>query len=248
MRYLVIGDVHSNLEALEAVLRASAAQKWEAVVVLGDLVGYGADPNAVVDRIRTLNPVGIVRGNHDKVAVGLEDAENFNSIAKTAAEWTSRALNRGSFEYLRALPAGPQLVNDELEICHGSPFDEDSYVVTDLDAARSLAVSRLPLCLFAHTHVALLANLAAGKRLEMDAPHGRPEHETTILAETKYLINPGSVGQPRDGDSRAAYAIVDTNRKMVTLSRVAYPIEAAQKKIVEAGLPPMLAYRLGMGR
>jgi predicted phosphodiesterase len=236
MRYLALSDIHSNLEALEAVLRASVAQKYDAVLVLGDLVGYGADPNAVVDRVRGLTPVAIVRGNHDKVAAGLDNAEDFNPMARAAAQWTRDTLTPSTLEYLRGLPTGPHVVDAVIEICHGSPLDEDLYVVADLDAARSIAVSRAPVCLFGHTHVALTA------------PQGHPEFETRIDGESKYLINPGSVGQPRDGDARAAYAIADTDRKLVTLYRVAYPIEAAQKKILDAGLPPMLAYRLGMGR
>ena len=134
------------------------------------------------------------------------------------------------------------------EISHGSPLDEDLYVVADMDAARSIAVARTPVCLFGHTHVAVSARMDKQGRLAIAAPQGHPEFPTAIEADSKYLINPGSVGQPRDGDSRAAYAIADMDRKVVTLYRVAYPIEAAQKKILDAGLPPMLAYRLGMGR
>jgi predicted phosphodiesterase len=247
MRYLVLSDIHSNLEALDAVLRASAAQ-YDAVLVLGDLVGYGADPNAVVDRVRGLEPAAVVRGNHDKVSAGLDDAEDFNPMAKSAAHWTRESLTPQTFEYLRDLPIGPSLVDDTIEICHGSPLDEDLYVVADIDAARSIAVTRAPVCLFGHTHVALSARMDNQRRLEIDMPQGHPEFATAIEADSKYLINPGSVGQPRDGDSRAAYAIADVDRKVVTLYRVAYPIEAAQKKILDAGLPPMLAYRLGMGR
>jgi predicted phosphodiesterase len=246
MRYLVISDIHSNLEALEAVLRA--AQKYDAVLVLGDLVGYGADPNGVVERVRALAPAAIVRGNHDKVAAGLDTAEDFNPMARSAAQWTRDALSPSTLDYLRALPEGPNVVDETLEICHGSPLDEDLYVVADLDAARSIAVSRVPVCLFGHTHVALSARMDGQRRLEIEAPQGHPEFETRLDPDCKYLINPGSVGQPRDGDARAAYAIADTDRRLVTLYRVAYPIEAAQKKILEAGLPPMLAYRLGMGR
>ena len=117
-----------------------------------------------------------------------------------------------------------------------------------LDAARSIAAARTPICLFGHTHVALSARMDSQRRLEIEAPQGHPEFPVSIDADSKYLINPGSVGQPRDGDARAAYAIADLEQKVVTLYRVAYPIEAAQKKILDAGLPPMLAYRLGMGR
>jgi predicted phosphodiesterase len=248
MRYLVLSDIHSNLEALDAVLRASSTQRYDAVLVLGDLVGYGADPNAVVERVRALNPAAIVRGNHDKVAAGLDDAEDFNPMAKSAAHWTRDALTPETLQYLRDLPVGPRIVDDMVEICHGSPLDEDLYVVADIDAARSIAVSRAAICLFGHTHVAIRARMDNMRRLEIEAPQGHPEFPTTIEDDSKYLINPGSVGQPRDGDARAAYAIADVERKVVTLYRVAYPIEAAQKKILDAGLPPMLAYRLGMGR
>ncbi len=247
MRYLILSDIHSNLEALEAVLRA-AAQKYDAVLVLGDLVGYGADPNAVVERVRGLAPAAIVRGNHDKVASGLDDAEDFNPMARAAAQWTRDALTPATVEYLRDLPVGPVVVDDLIEICHGSPMDEDLYIVADLDAARSIGAARSPLCLFGHTHVALMARIDGQRRLEIEAPQGHPEFETRIEPDTKYLINPGSVGQPRDGDARAAFAIVDTEKKLVTLYRVTYPIEAAQKKILAAGLPPMLAHRLAMGR
>jgi len=247
-RYLVISDIHSNLEALEAVLAASSKQKCDGVIVLGDLVGYGADPNAVVTRIRELKPRAVVRGNHDKVAAALETAEDFNPMARAAAGWTQKALTPETLDYLRAMPMGPLLVGDEVEICHGSPVDEDLYVVADLDALRSIEEARLPLCLFGHTHVAMCASVDARRRLEIAAPQGHPEFGVELFDTTRYLINPGSVGQPRDGDSRAAYAIADLSNKVVTLYRVAYPIETAQKKILEAGLPPMLACRLGMGR
>jgi predicted phosphodiesterase len=248
MRYLVISDIHSNLEALEAVLSAAASQTYGAVLVLGDLVGYGADPNAVVDRVRSLRPVASVRGNHDKVAAGLDDAEDFNQMARTAARWTRNTLTESSREYLRQLPVGPVIVDGDIEICHGSPLDEDLYVVADVDATRSIAAAHRALCLFGHTHVALCAKLDSQRRFEIEMPQGHPAFQTVLDQEAKYLVNPGSVGQPRDGDSRAAYAIADTGLKTVTLHRVAYEIETAQKKILEAGLPPALAFRLGMGR
>jgi diadenosine tetraphosphatase ApaH/serine/threonine PP2A family protein phosphatase len=140
------------------------------------------------------------------------------------------------------------MVDDLVEICHGSPIDEDLYVVADIDAARSISAMRRQLCLFGHTHVAMRASIDGHQRLDIGTPHGNPEFDTPLTPGIRYLINPGSVGQPRDGDSRAAYAIVDTAQRHATLYRVAYPIEVAQKKILEAGLPPMLAYRLGMGR
>jgi predicted phosphodiesterase len=247
MRYLVLSDIHSNLEALDAVLRA-AARSYEAVLVLGDLVGYGADPNAVVERIKALEPAAIVRGNHDKVAAGLEDPDDFNPMARAAAQWTRDALSPASIEYLRSLPAGPLVVDDAIEICHGSPVDEDLYVVADIDAARAIAASHRAICFFGHTHVAVCAKLGAQKRLEIDAPQGHPEFELSPESGAKYVVNPGSVGQPRDGDSRAAYALVDMTRNSIRLCRVAYPVDVAQKKIRDVGLPWQLASRLAMGR
>ena len=247
MRYLVLSDIHSNLEALEAVLTA-AARHYDAVLMLGDIVGYGADPNAVVEKVRGLKPVASIRGNHDKVAAGLDSSEDFNSLARAAALWTQRALTPSNLEYVRGLAAGPAIVDDDVEICHGSPLDEDFYIVADVDAAHAITASKRRLCFFGHTHVAMCGRMDGRRRLEIETPEGQPELEISIADGAKYLINPGSVGQPRDGDARAAYAIADVKRGVVRLQRVAYPVEAAQKKILEAGLPPPLAYRLGMGR
>ena len=138
MRYLVLTDIHANLEALEACLADASARQYDKTLVLGDLVGYGPDPNAVVDRLRDLTPVAIVRGNHDKVACGLERAEGFNTVAKNAARWTFEVLSAEHRAWLAALPCGPQNVNELVEICHGSPFDEDAYLFDELDAARAL--------------------------------------------------------------------------------------------------------------
>src|SRR5262245_48303464 len=125
MRYLVLSDIHANLEALEAVLEAEPRDAYDQVLVLGDLVGYGADPNAVVDIVRGLEPVIIIRGNHDKVAAGVDDPHNFNQMARTAALWTFQVLTPENRKYLAELPIGPVAVEGEIEVCHGAPFDED---------------------------------------------------------------------------------------------------------------------------
>src|SRR5580765_5620767 len=151
MRYLVISDVHANLEALDAVL--AAAGQYDRVLVLGDLVGYGADPNAVIDRVRSLPSATCIRGNHDKVGAGLEDTDGFNYLARHAIAWTANALTPDRREWLAALPEGPAIVDPFVEICHGAPFDEDVYIFDDLDAMRALRASERPLCLFGHTHV-----------------------------------------------------------------------------------------------
>ena len=154
VRYLVISDIHGNLEALDTVLTVVEG-RYDKVLVLGDLVGYGADPNAVIDRVRELEPHCTIRGNHDKVAAGLDDGESFNSVARSAVLWTYEALTPANREYLTKLPAGPQAVDDLLEICHGTPFDEDAYLFDDLDALRAFEAASRPVCLFGHTHVAV---------------------------------------------------------------------------------------------
>ena len=247
MRYLVLTDIHANLEALEACLDDARARGYDETLVLGDLVGYGADPNAVIERVRALKPAAIVRGNHDKVACGLEQADGFNAVAKSAAEWTFEVLTPENRHWLASLPAGPHDVDDLVEICHGSPFDEDAYIFDELDALRALKAAGRPLCLFGHTHFPVTFALSSDG-LESAGPSSLPETRLDLQDDAKYLLNPGSVGQPRDGDPRAAYAIVDVGARRVELLRISYPIEAAQAKVVKAGLPDVLAQRLGVGR
>ncbi len=255
MRYLVLTDIHANLEALEACLAHAAERGYTRTLVLGDLVGYGADPNGVVDRVRTLAPVAIVRGNHDKVACGIDQADGFNAVARSAARWTLDVLTPDRRAWLAALPQGPHVVDALIEVCHGSPVDEDAYIFDELDALRALKIAERPVCLYGHTHFPASFELADGA-IEGLAPIGAPEGslagasraEIPLRAGSKYLINPGSVGQPRDGDPRAAFAIVDGDEKRIELYRVNYPIEAAQAKVVKAGLPEVLAQRLAVGR
>jgi diadenosine tetraphosphatase ApaH/serine/threonine PP2A family protein phosphatase len=247
MRYLVLTDIHANLEALKACLTDAGTRTFDETLVLGDLVGYGGDPNAVVELVQSLKPVAIVRGNHDKVACGLEQAEGFNAVAKSAAKWTLEVLKPEHRDWLCALPAGPIDVDDVVEICHGSPFDEDAYIFDELDAVRALKVSNRPLCLFGHTHYPVTFELS-NDSFDSVGSAGAPQMQVQMKNGCKYLINPGSVGQPRDGDPRAAYAIVDTALHRVELYRTRYAVEDAQNKVVKAGLPDVLAQRLAVGR
>ena len=247
MRDLVLTDIHANLEALDACLADARPRGFDQTLVLGDLVGYGGDPNAVVERIQSLNPVAIVRGNHDKVACGLEQAEGFNAVAKSAAKWTLDVLEPAYREWLAALPEGPIDVDEVVEICHGSPFDEDAYIFDELDAVRALRVSNRPLCLFGHTHYPVTFELSDDS-FENIGSAAAPQMQVPMRDGCKYLINPGSVGQPRDGDPRAAYAIVDTALRRVELYRTRYAVEEAQNKVLKAGLPDVLAQRLAVGR
>jgi len=246
MRYLVLTDIHANLEAMETCLADARSRGHDRVLVLGDLVGYCADPNRVIERVQELRPVAIVRGNHDKVACGLEQADGFNAVARRAAHWTYDVLTPANREWLAALPSGPIVVDDLVEICHGSPFDEDAYIFDELDAVRALKTSQRPLCLFGHTHWPVTFELAEGR---VDTVGAFDAAGPLVLRpQSKYLVNPGSVGQPRDGDPRAAYALVDTSALSVELFRVDYPIETTQLKVIKAGLPDVLAQRLAVGR
>jgi diadenosine tetraphosphatase ApaH/serine/threonine PP2A family protein phosphatase len=244
MRYLIVSDIHANLEALEAVL-ASAGQ-WDHVLMLGDLLGYGADPNAVVERIRDLAPATFIRGNHDKVGAGLASVEGFNHLARQAIQWTAAALTPENRTWVAELPEGPLTIDDSTEICHGAPFDEDVYIFDDLDARRAFRAMQRPLCLFGHTHVPAVFAFDGDLQL-IGPPHG-PSSILALQPGTKYLVNVGAVGQPRDGDPRAAYGMLDTDANTVAVLRTEYDVAAAQAKILAAGLPDVLAHRLAIGR
>jgi diadenosine tetraphosphatase ApaH/serine/threonine PP2A family protein phosphatase len=247
MRYLVLTDIHANIEALDACLGFTRARGFDRTLVLGDLVGYGPDPNLTIERIAGLDPLAIVRGNHDKVACGIDQADGFNAVARMAAHWTLDTLTPANREFLAALPVGPILVDELVEICHGSPFDEDAYIFDELDAVRALKIAQRPLCLFGHTHYPVTFELSANA-FDSIGPAESGDTVLTLKPGAKYLVNPGSVGQPRDGDARAACAIVDVDRRHMELFRLPYPVAETQAKVVAAGLPEVLAQRLGVGR
>lgn len=245
MRYLILSDIHGNWEALEAVLQHPPSE-YDRIVCCGDLVGYGADPDAVTDWVRE-HVTSIVRGNHDKAAAGLEDLEWFNPVAKQSALWTQSAMQPGNLDYLRALTKGPERV-DGFQILHGSPLDEDEYVVTEREVAQVAPYLESTISFFGHTH---LQGGFLCHRNGVVGLRGVADDSTSEIIELEndatYLINPGSVGQPRDGDPRAAYAVYQPEARLVTLFRKEYNIAGAQQKIIKAGLPEMLAARLEAG-
>jgi diadenosine tetraphosphatase ApaH/serine/threonine PP2A family protein phosphatase len=247
MRYLVISDIHANLEAYDTVIAEARRLGYDKVLVLGDLVGYGADPNAICERVRDLKADGLIRGNHDKVGSGVESPEGFNAVARNAIRWTYDTLSNENRNWLAALPEGPMIADEMIEICHGTPFDEDAYVFDDLDALRAMHASRRPLCLFGHTHVQVGHYLSRDEFGLASVDDTRPL-SIALEEPNRYLVNPGSVGQPRDGDPRAGFGIVDTTAREVTLYRVEYPIAKAQARIMQEGLPDVLAQRLALGR
>lgn len=251
MRVLLLSDIHSNLEALQSCLAASPA--YDLVVNLGDIVGYGASPNQVIERSRELGKI-FVRGNHDKAVCGLIDLKDFNPVAALASSWTREQLTPENLEWLRALPQGPIEIADlpGAQFVHGSPVDEDEYVVTVRDAVEPLLMSPTPIIFFGHTH---LQGSFVLNDDHIDAVH--PAYKTVGKIESsefplkngqRYLVNPGSVGQPRDGDWRAGFALFDSGTRVLTFYRVPYNLKGAQDRILAAELPQRLATRLAAGR
>jgi predicted phosphodiesterase len=246
MRYLIISDMHGNCDALDAVLRRVKRKRFDRVLVLGDLVGYGAGPNQIVEAVRQLEgDVRVVRGNHDKVVAQIEDGANFNQPALTAARWSTERLTSGNLRYVRELPQGPMAIADDLHICHGSPLDEDTYVFSIYDAYEIFSQYPAPLVFFGHTHIPSLFVLHSDG-IEMSMVQG-DSFSLRIDDDKRYLLNPGSVGQPRDHDPRAAYVTYDDETRVVRWQRIDYPISRAQERIVRSGLPRVLADRLALG-
>jgi predicted phosphodiesterase len=246
MRYLVLSDIHSNREALTAVLSFVKRKRWDKAVFLGDLVGYGANPNQAVDMVRDLRPLVAIRGNHDKVCSGIEDGELFNRVALHAAMWTRQKLTAPNLRWLRSLPEGPAVVDGAFAISHGTPVDEDAYIFGEIEALNVFRQTTFPVCFFGHSHFPVVFGLSP------DAIHtvltsGR-SFRYKLRPGIRYLINPGSIGQPRDGNPLASFAIYDSDAAVVTVHRVPYRVEETQSKILQAGLPRPLADRLALGR
>lgn len=246
MRYLILSDIHANLEALDAALHR-AQGKYERILCLGDVVGYGADPNAVTEWTRAHTHL-VIRGNHDKVCTGLDDMEWFNAAAQQSALWTRKSLTPANLQWLRDLARGPIPVEHFL-IMHGSPLDEDEYLINPSDVEQLIGYIESPVNFFGHTHVqGGFALRDRGVQRLRGVPLNAERFEMDLRGEEFLLINPGSVGQPRDGDPRAAFLIYDSDSRLAVFHRVPYKLAEAQRKIVEAGLPVLLARRLAVGQ
>ena len=272
MAFLILSDIHSNLEALQEVLE-DARGDYDHILCLGDLVGYGGEPNAIVDWARGVAtedllasaPITeIVRGNHDRACCGLDDLENFNPAARAAAVWSRSVLSPENLTYLQEMTPGPlgirydgpsppdqeDLADEDriFDLVHGSPTDEDQYVSSLADAVLLLEDLDRQITFFGHTH------LQGGFLLTPDTvtrisqvPAGQDSLTIELEPDCFYLINPGSVGQPRDRDPRAGYAIYIPESRILEYRRVPYDIDAAAAKIRAAGLPEVLAARLYQG-
>jgi diadenosine tetraphosphatase ApaH/serine/threonine PP2A family protein phosphatase len=241
VKIAIISDIHANMEALEAVMLDIREQKLDKEIwCLGDIVGYGADPNPVTERIAEEVDINIA-GNHDWAAVGKMTLGYFNSAAATSAEWTHDNLTQENRDWLAALPL--ERVERDVRLVHGSPSDPAAwhYVLSIAEAEGEMSTYDEQLCLIGHSH--FLGNFEQnGNNID----YNRGER-IRCQKGRRYLVNVGSVGQPRDGDPRSAYVVYDTNTKEVWHRRVPYDVESAHRKILEAGLPRFLADRLLQG-
>ncbi len=243
VRTLIVADVHSNLNALQAVVAdAESGGAIDAVWSLGDVVGYGPEPNRCIEILRSY-PLTAIAGNHDEAASGRIDTEEFNPNAAAAAEWTIGNLTDDARDWLRTLPE--TAIEGDFTLVHGALTDPIwQYLLNQRDAKRHLDMQRTPYGLVGHSHMPLTF-VKKGRGID-----GTPlsDRDTIELQNTSFVANPGSVGQPRDGDPRAAYAILDTSAAKISFRRVAYDIAATQAAMMAVGLPPSLAERLSRGR
>lgn len=249
MRILILSDLHANATALNAALSA-ANGRWERIVCLGDIVGYGPDPNEVTTKIRELGATTI-RGNHDKAVTDLMPTDDFNPVAKAAMNWTRLQMSAENMKWLAALPPGP-LETDGLVLVHGAFQDEDEYVFTPAQALEGLLDSTAAITFFGHTHhQGGFSYSGESNNLEILSLRPRPSESFAALRTengTRYLLNPGSIGQPRDGDARAGFAIADLSHRTVEFWRIAYDVAEVQGRMRSARLPEALIQRLSVGR
>ncbi|MFH1045409.1 MAG: metallophosphoesterase family protein [Candidatus Omnitrophota bacterium] len=241
MRWGIFSDIHANLEAFQAVLASFAQECIERYACLGDIVGYGANPGECIAEVQRYKPL-VIAGNHDRGACGLFDINSFSAHAQVAIEWTSKNLASEEKHYLHDLPLVEQ--RQELSFVHGSLDhpEEFNYIFDSYSAAVTLEFCQTRLCFIGHTHVPAIFIREGEECLPLFTP------ALTLKPKHTYLINAGSVGQPRDGNPQASYVVYDSESRFLQIKRVAYDIRKTKDKIIKAGLPAMLAERLSMGR
>jgi predicted phosphodiesterase len=248
MRYLILSDIHSNLEAFEACMARAKQAGYDAVLCCGDIVGYGPSPIEAIDGIRALNALTI-RGNHDRVASGLDEATQFNPHARHAVYWTRAVLPDSYRQYLANLPVGPLEVTAQAQLVHGACTHEDDYIFTEADADENFILTNKPITFFGHSHFPVVFT-TNGKGDTMQATSYEFDEFVAVKCEAgkRFLVNPGSVGQPRDGDSRASFAVWDADRSRIEFYRVEYDVQRTQEKMRRADLSSYLIDRLAHGR
>ncbi|MCK4835722.1 MAG: metallophosphoesterase family protein [Candidatus Aminicenantes bacterium] len=244
MKYLVFSDIHSNLEAFDKFLSHKKIKNIDSYLFLGDLVGYGPNPNDVIDRFRGLKKTYSIRGNHDKVIADLESASLFNPVASFSAEWSKVKLNSDNQDFLKNLKKGPSVVDHCITLCHGSTFDEDYYVFSIFEAAESFKFMETSIGFFGHTHFPIMYLLRNDK---IDTVPLTTNTRIKLDPNTRYLINPGSIGQPRDKNPDPSFIIFDSQKKEINFIRFSYDYKTTQERIREFGLPEILASRLESG-
>jgi len=241
MKYAILSDIHGNLEAFQAVLKDLSCEKIDQVFFLGDIVGYGTDPNQCIEILQELTPF-VVAGNHDWATAGLIDTSYFNPVAESAIEWTIRKVTINHRGFLRKLPLIQ--IQNNITLVHATPYKPSAwnYIFSLIEASLNFLHFDQQICFIGHSHIpTVFVQNEEGKTYVL------PETTFTLNESHRYIINVGSVGQPRDGDFRAAYGIYNQDDSCFTLKRISYDIELAQRKIIEAGLPPFLALRLASG-
>lgn len=244
MKYLIFSDIHSNLEAFEAMLNLKKVHDVDKFLFLGDLVGYGASPRETIELYKKIENKFSVRGNHDKVIAELESSSLFNPVAAFSAEWSKLHVGQENMTLLRDLPKGPMTVDRFITICHGSTFDEDYYVFSMFEAVESLKFMKTSIGFFGHTHFPIIYLLRNEK---IDVVPLAVDTRIKLDPNTRYLVNPGSIGQPRDKNPNPSFVIYDSTKRELQFIRFGYNIRQAQSKIREAGLPEILASRLESG-
>jgi predicted phosphodiesterase len=242
MRYAVLSDVHGNLEAFKAVLDALSDEGIESYLSVGDVIGYGADPKECIKLLRSLEPEVLIAGNHEWGVLGLKELSYFNELAQHVILWARNVLDKDEIEYLKSFSLTYE--GEKMTLVHGSlNMPEEFYYIFDPDDANA-TISKMQnsLCFVGHSHVPGIFASNHNKIENIEAAKIRIEYER------KYVINAGSIGQPRDGDPRASYVIYDSEDAILEIKRIEYDVKKAQEKILRAGLPPRLAARLSEGR
>jgi predicted phosphodiesterase len=239
--YAIISDVHANSEALTAVLDAINTEKVDQILFLGDSVGYGPDPNACVCMLKEKSRF-MLAGNHDWAAVGMADKWRFNHFARTAIEWTADVLTPDNEEFLKDLPLTEELADDSIFLVHGTPREPAEWHYMSGEGAGKINLNYFDerMCLVGHSHIPFILEFNERGKVEFH------DHYANINKQNRYIINVGSVGQPRDGNPDAAYALLSGEK--IEIKRVPYDIVLTQKKMKKAGLPEYLADRLSIGR
>jgi diadenosine tetraphosphatase ApaH/serine/threonine PP2A family protein phosphatase len=243
VKLALFSDIHANLEALEAVVEDARACSVDRFACLGDIVGYGADPGVCLEAIRELDCLAVIQGNHDVYAADERDLSSFNPLASQATIWTREQLTPEQRRWLMELPLEAR-VGADVQLVHATPGEPESwaYVRFQDEGYYAIHAQERPLCFYGHTHIPMAFHLTDGEVRQRD------DGAYDLSTGERWLINVGSVGQPRDGDWRAAWTLLDLDARRVDLRRVEYDLVTCQQKIVAAGLPPRLAERLALGR